>query len=42
MLEIGQQSPLGAAGVVLLPKGVSRPMVSILHAGLVVSAKRGV
>ena len=35
--EVGQQSRLGAAGVVFLPKGVSSPMVSILHAGPVVS-----
>ena len=35
--EIGEQSWFGTSGVVLLPKGVSSPMVSILHAGPVVS-----
>ena len=35
--EIGEQSGFGAAGVVLLPKGIASPVVSVLHAGPVVS-----
>lgn len=37
--EIGEQSWFGASGVVLLPKGVPSPVVSILHAGPVVSGQ---
>ena len=37
--EIGEQLWFGASGVVLLPKGVASPVVSILHASPVVSGQ---